>query len=332
MKQYLENLKYVYETGIDRDDRTGVGTRGVFGLQSRYDLREGFPAVSTKKLAWRAVVSELLWFIEGSGDERRLRELLHGDRDSEKGTIWAANAEADYWKPRARFQGDLGRVYGVQWRSWRTFTDLNNEADLQVGHYKYVDQLANLIEGLKADPTGRRHILSAWNPGELDDMALPPCHVFSQFYVRPYSQEERIQIMERDFPTTSPRTNGFFDKDKMLDIQGIPRGELSCQMYQRSADMFLGVPFNIASYSLLTHMIAQVCNYDVGEFVHTIGDAHIYSNHFDAVEEQLTRCPAKHLPTLEIDRTVKDINNFTMDSFKLLDYDPQPSIKAPMAV
>ena len=332
MKQYLESLKNVYENGVDRSDRTGVGTRSLFGIQQRYDLGAGFPAVSTKKLAWRAVVSELLWFIEGSGDERRLREILTGDRESEKGSIWTANAEADYWKPRARFQGDLGRVYGVQWRSWRTFTDLNNEADLQVGHYKYVDQLANLIEGLKADPTGRRHILTAWNPGELEDMALPPCHMFAQFYVQPYSQEERIQIMERDFPTTSPRNNGFYDKDKMLDIQGIPRGKLSCQMYQRSADLFLGVPFNIASYSLLTHMIAQVCDYDVGEFVHTIGDAHIYTNHFDAVEEQLKRCPAKHLPTLKIDKSVRSIDDFTMASFELENYDPQPSIKAPMAV
>jgi thymidylate synthase len=332
MKQYLESLENVLKNGVDRSDRTGVGTRSLFGLQQRYDLREGFPAVSTKKLAWRAVVSELLWFIEGSGDERRLREILTGDSASEKGSIWTANAEADYWKPRARFPGDLGRVYGVQWRSWRTFNDLNNEADLQVGHYEYVDQLANLIEGLKADPTGRRHILSAWNPGELNDMALPPCHMFAQFYVQPYSQEERIQIMERDFPTTSPRTNGFYNKDKMLDIQGIAKGRLSCQMYQRSADMFLGVPFNIASYSLLTHMIAQVCDYEVGEFVHTIGDAHIYSNHIDAVKEQLTRCPAQHLPTLKIDTSIRDIDKFTMDSFELENYDPQPSIRAPMAV
>jgi thymidylate synthase len=330
MKQYLENLKTVLECGSDRNDRTGIGTRGVFGLQSRYDLSQGFPAVTTKKLAWRSVVSELLWFIEGSGDERRLAEILHGTRDESKQTIWTANAQADYWN--AKDAGDLGRVYGVQWRSWRTFNDLNNEADLQVGHYEYVDQLANLIEGLKADPTGRRHILSAWNPGELTDMALPPCHMFAQFYVQPYSQEERIQIMERDFPTTSPRTNGFFDKDKMLDIQGIPKGRLSCQMYQRSADMFLGVPFNIASYSLLTHMIAQVCDYEVGEFVHTIGDAHIYSNHIDAVKEQLTRCPAQHLPTLKIDTSIRDIDKFTMDSFELLNYDPQPSIRAPMAV
>ena len=330
MKQYLEDLKNVFDNGADRTDRTGVGTRGLFGLQSRYDLTRGFPAVTTKRLAWRAVVSELLWFIEGTGDERRLAEILHGNRDADNKTIWTANAQADYWK--GQYDGDLGRVYGVQWRSWRTFNDLNNEKDLQVGHYEYVDQLANLIEGLKADPTGRRHILTAWNPGELEDMALPPCHMFAQFYVQPYSQEERIQIMERDFPTTSPRHNGFYDKDKMLDIQGIPKGKLSCQMYQRSADMFLGVPFNIASYSLLTHMIAQVCDLEAGEFVHTIGDAHIYSNHFDAVEEQLTRCPAEHLPSLKIDTAIKSIDEFSMDSFELENYDPQPSIKAPMAV
>jgi len=204
MKQYHEALKQILENGKNKTDRTGVGTRSVFGYQMRFNLQEGFPAVTTKKLAWRAVVSELLWFLEGSGDERRLAEILHGTRDSSKNTIWTANAEADYWKPKAKFEGDLGRVYGVQWRHWqRPF--LNSD----------IDQLENLIEGIKKDPGSRRHIMTAWNPGELDQMALPPCHILSQFNV----------------------TDGY----------------LSCQLYQRSCDMFLGVPFNIASYSLLTY-------------------------------------------------------------------------------
>ena len=331
MKTYLNDLSKIMNEGEFRNDRTGTGTISYFGLQSRYDLTKGFPAVTTKKLAWKSVVSELLWFIEGTGDERRLAEILHGTTDAEKKTIWTANAQADYWKPKAKFNGDLGRVYGVQWRNWRTFNDLNNEKDLQVGHYEYVDQLANLIEGLKNDPTGRRHILTAWNPGELNQMALPPCHMFAQFYVQPYTQEERIQIMERDFPTTSPRNNGFYDKDKMLDIQGIPKGKLSCQMYQRSADMFLGVPFNIASYSLFTHMLAQVCGYEAGEFVHTIGDAHIYNNHMDQVKIQLDR-ETLELPTLWLNPDIKNINDFTMNDIRLEGYNSHGTITADMAV
>jgi thymidylate synthase len=295
MREYHDALREVLDRGSDRTDRTGVGTRSLFGLQTRYNIRGHFPAVTTKRLAWKAVVSELLWFIEGSGDERRLAEILHGTRDPEKKTIWTANAQADYWAPKAQYDGDLGRVYGVQWRTWRKFNNMSWEDDLQVGHYETVDQLQTLIDGIKRDPFGRRHILTAWNPGELDQMALPPCHVLSQFYV---------------------------SND----------GELSCQLYQRSADLFLGVPFNIASYSLLTYMIAQVCDLTPGTFVHTIGDAHIYSNHFDAVKEQLKRCPAKHLPTLKIDKSVRSIDGFTMDSFELINYNPQPIIKAPMAV
>jgi thymidylate synthase len=295
MREYHDALREVLDRGSDRTDRTGIGTRSLFGLQTRYNIRGHFPAVTTKRLAWKAVVSELLWFIEGSGDERRLAEILHGTRDTEKKTIWTANAQADYWAPKAQYDGDLGRVYGVQWRTWRKFNNMSWEDDLQVGHYETVDQLQTLIDGIKRDPFGRRHILTAWNPGELDQMALPPCHVLSQFYV---------------------------SND----------GELSCQLYQRSADLFLGVPFNIASYSLLTYMIAQVCDLTPGTFVHTIGDAHIYSNHFDAVKEQLKRCPAKHLPTLKIDKSVRSIDGFTMDSFELINYNPQPIIKAPMAV
>jgi len=277
MKTYLDNLKFVLENGTVREDRTGVGTIGVFGMQSRYDLTKGFPAVTTKKLAFKACLSELLWFLEGTGDERRLAEILYGSRDADKRTIWTDNATSDYWLPKAKFPGDLGRVYGVQWRD-----------------FGGVVQVVELIKGIKKDPYSRRHILTAWNPGELDQMALPPCHCFAQFYVS-------------------------------------ADGKLSCQMYQRSCDMFLGVPFNIASYSLLTHMISQVCGLEAGEFVHVLGDAHIYLNHVEQVKEQLAREPLP-LPTLWINPDVKDIFKFTMKDFRLDGYNSYASIKAPMAV
>lgn len=302
MKTYLKALHEVLETGTRRDDRTGVGTIGVFGMQQRYDLSKGFPAVTTKKLAWKACVGELLWMIEGSGDERRLAEITHGTSDGTV-TIWTPNALAPYWKPRAKFEGDLGRVYGVQWRHWRvpvqhqseTFRDsfgatYNRQGTL---HIEEVDQLQKLIEGIRADPYGRRHILTAWNPGELHSMALPPCHCFAQFYVAD--------------------------------------GKLSCQMYQRSCDMFLGVPFNIASYSLLTHMIAHVCNLQVGEFVHVLGDAHIYLDHVEQVKEQLKRGPLP-APRLWLNPEVTDITKFTMSDIVLHDYQSHDSIKAKMAV
>lgn len=277
MKTYIDALKFVLDNGTARDDRTGTGTIGVFGMQQRYDLSNGFPAVTTKKLAFKACLSELLWFIEGSGDERRLAEILHGSKGEDKRTIWTDNALAPYWIPKARYQGDLGRVYGVQWRD-----------------FGGVDQLLNLIDGLKKDPYGRRHIITAWNPAELDQMALPPCHCFAQFYVS-------------------------------------ADNKLSCQMYQRSCDMFLGVPFNIASYSLLTHMIAHVCGLGVGEFVHVLGDAHIYLNHVDQVKEQLSREPLP-APTLWINPAVSDITKFTMEDFRLENYQSYATIAAPMAV
>jgi thymidylate synthase len=277
MKTYLKSLKFVLENGSVREDRTGTGTIGVFGMQQRYDLTLGFPAVTTKKLAFRACLSELLWFLEGSNDERRLCEILHGTRDTSKRTIWTDNATSDYWQPKARYSGDLGRVYGVQWRD-----------------FGGVDQVIELVNNIKKDPYGRRHILTAWNPGQLNQMALPPCHCFAQFYVS-------------------------------------ADGKLSCQMYQRSCDMFLGVPFNIASYSLLTHMIAQVCGLEAGEFVHVLGDAHIYLNHVEQVKEQLAREPLP-LPTLWINPDVQDILNFTMEDFRLDGYTSHDSIKAPMAV
>ena len=302
-QQYLDALKFVLANGTTKTDRTGVGTISTFGMQQRYDLSKGFPAITTKKLAWRSVVSELLWFIEGSGDEKRLREILHGSTESNKTTIWSANATAPYWQPKAKFEGDLGRIYGVQWRHWRkiiergegTFEDDFGNTYRRTGtvQVKEVDQLKQLIDGIKKDPNGRRHILSAWNPGELDDMALPPCHTFAQFYVND--------------------------------------GKLSCQMYQRSCDMFLGVPFNIASYSLLTHLIAQVCDLDVGEFVHVLGDAHIYLNHVEQVKEQICREPLP-APQLRLNPNVKDITKFTMDDIELVGYTSHASIKADMAV
>jgi len=277
MKTYLESLKFVLENGTVREDRTGTGTIGFFGMQQRYDLTKGFPAVTTKKLAFKACLSELLWFLEGSCDERRLCEILHGTRSSSKKTIWTDNATSKYWLPNAEFIGDLGRVYGVQWRD-----------------FGGVDQVVELVNNIKRDPYGRRHILTAWNPAQLNQMALPPCHCFAQFYVT-------------------------------------ADGKLSCQMYQRSCDMFLGVPFNIASYSLLTHMIAQVCGLEAGEFVHVLGDAHIYLNHVEQVKEQLAREPLP-LPTLWINPDVQDILTFTMEDFRLDGYTSHDSIKAPMAV
>jgi len=288
---YLNALQQILDQGEAREDRTGIGTKGLFGLQLRFDLTKGFPALTTKKLAWKSVVSELLWFIEGSGDEFRLREILHGERYSPNRTIWTDNATADYWtkKRHQRHPGDLGRIYGVQWRRWRQPIIRINKVVLQ-----NLDQLTNLVDGIKADPFSRRHIITAWNPGELDLMALPPCHMMAQFYV---------------------------NKNK----------ELSCQMYQRSADMFLGVPFNIASYALFTHMLAQVCGLGVKDLIITLGDAHIYSNHLEQVKEQLSRTPLD-LPTLKLNSAIKDITKFTMKDISLVGYESHNSIKAPMAV
>ena len=276
MKNYLGALKHCYENGDFVKSRAG-NVKKSFGYQMRFDLQEGFPAVTTKKLAWKAMVSELLWFLEGSNDERRLAEILYEDkRDNleDKNTIWTQNANAEYWKQKSKFSGDVGRIYGVQWR------DFNG-----------VDQLKNLIEGLKKDPDSRRHILTAWNPAELHNMSLPPCHAFSQFYVS--------------------------------------NNKLSCQLYQRSCDMFLGVPFNIASYSILIHILAKECGYEVGEFVHSLGDFHIYEEHFEQVKIQLSREPKK-LPILKFNK--KNINEYKTSDFELIDYDHHPKIVAPMNV
>ncbi len=275
-KTYLDLLQKVMDEGVDRSDRTGTGTRALFGQTMRFDMSKGFPALTTKKLAWKAVRSELLWFLEGSGDENRLKELNGSDK-----TIWSANAEAPYWKPKAKFDGDLGRVYGVQWRAW------------QKPDGTTVDQIAEAIRLIKEEPTSRRIIVNAWNPGELDQMALPPCHMFFQFFVAD--------------------------------------GKLSLFMHQRSCDMFLGVPFNIASYSLLLHMVAQVTGLKAHEFVHSLGDTHIYNNHFDAVKEQLAREPYP-FPTLKLNPEVKDVFSFKMEDIELEGYESHPAIKASMAV
>lgn len=276
MKNYLDALKYCYENGDFVKSRAG-NVKKAFGYQMRFNLEDGFPAVTTKKLAWKAVVSELLWFLEGSNDERRLAEILYDDKRAnleDKKTIWTQNAEADYWKDKSKFIGDVGKIYGVQWRN-----------------FNGVDQIQELIEGLKKNPNSRRHILTAWNPSEINEMSLPPCHAFSQFFVS--------------------------------------NNKLSCQLYQRSCDMFLGVPFNIASYSLLIHIIAEECKLGVGDFIHSLGDFHIYEEHFDQVKIQLTREP-KQLPTLKF--LPKKINDYKTKDFELHNYEPHPKIIAPMNV
>ena len=299
MKQYLDLLQDILDNGEIKDDRTGVGTYSVFGRHLRFDLRRGFPAVTTKKLAWKACVGELLWFIEGSSSDRRLAEITHGESEG-KITIWTPNALAPYWKHKAKFEGDLGRVYGVQWRHWNKYC---TEKDMGAAHKGgtrlavdkiEVDQLANLIKGLTEDPNGRRHILSAWNVSELDEMALPPCHVMSQFYV---------------------------NKNK----------ELSCHMYQRSVDVFLGLPFNIASYALLTHLLAHHCGLKVGELVISTGDTHIYKDHIEQVKEQLTR-ETYPLPTLMLNAEKNNIFEMTMADIHLENYQSHGPIKATMAV
>ena len=272
------------DNGDDREDRTGTGTRSIFGGQMRYDLSRGFPAVTTKRLAWKAVVGELLWFLEGSTDERRLAEITYGeDRDDlyERSTIWTANADEQGVALGYRndyMQKELGPVYGSQWRSFGGF-----------------DQIAEIIRQIKEEPDSRRIILSAWNPPEIERMALPPCHTLSQFYVN--------------------------------------KGKLSCQMYQRSADMFLGVPFNIASYSLLTHILARITGLQVGDFVHTVGDVHIYNTHYEAVSEQLKRTPQK-LPSLRMPpfTSLEEVLDLDVSDFQLEGYKPMSAIKAMMAV
>ncbi len=268
MKAYLDLLRLVMEKGVEKQDRTGTGTRSVFGHQMRFDLSEGFPLVTTKKVHVKSIFYELLWFLRG-----------------ETNTAWLKENGVSIWDEWADEQGNLGPVYGAQWRSWRGADG------------KTIDQISGVIDQIRRNPDSRRLIVSAWNVGELDQMALPPCHAFFQFYVA--------------------------------------NRKLSCQLYQRSADLFLGVPFNIASYALLTHMIAYVCGLEVGDFVHTLGDAHIYSNHFDQVKLQLSR-DMRPLPKLSLNRArergVKSVFDFEYADFEIIGYDPHPGIKAPVAI
>jgi thymidylate synthase len=264
MQQYLSLMDQILKEGVDKEDRTGTGTLSVFGHQMRFDLSKGFPLVTTKKLHLKSIVHELLWFIKGDTNTKYLEE--NGVR------IWNAWADEN---------GELGRVYGAQWRDWKTSKG------------ESIDQFKNVIEQIKSNPDSRRHIVVSFNPGEIQSMALPPCHAFFQFYVA--------------------------------------KGKLSCQMYQRSADVFLGVPFNIASYALLTLMVAQVCDLEPGEFIHSLGDAHLYSNHLDQAKLQLTRTPHM-LPTMQINPEVKDIFNFKFEDFELKNYEADPHIKGAVAV
>ena len=280
MRQYLDLLQYVLDHGTERQDRTGTGTVGVFGYQMRFDLSQGFPCLTTKKLHLRSIIHELLWFLRGDTNIKYLKD--NGV------SIW------DEW---ADENGDLGPVYGSQWRSWPD------------GHGGTIDQIANVVRDIKQNPYSRRLLVTAWNPAEIEDMALPPCHCLFQFYVEPGSTGGS--------PVTGQRP--------------VSPGRLSCQLYQRSADIFLGVPFNISSYALLTMMMAQVCGLEPGEFVHTFGDAHIYKNHLDQVHLQLTREP-RPLPTMRINPEVKDIFGFRYEDFALENYNPHPHIKGEVSV
>lgn len=398
MQQYLDLLKDVRDNGRFRADRTGVGAYGVFGRQLRFDLSEGFPLLTTKKLFTRGIIAELLWFLAGDTKEKTLRDQKVGiwkewapkgpelnvyDRlqwlnESSPEAYMAAvrtentqriEGESDedfrnrdiaadiaHYTPildaagaptHAECDGDLGRIYGAQWRKWRYAAPYGRDPggrafeDAQGMAYaiEELDQISNLIRDLKTNPNSRRHIVTAWNPGELDQMALPPCHCLFQFYTEELDDIERVAIansrglMKFDGVDVGagPTPDSIACNAKFHIPDDTPRYRLSCQLYQRSCDIFLGVPFNIASYSLLTMMVAQCVNMVPGDFVHTYGDLHIYANHFDQVNEQLARTP-RWLPTMKINPEVKDIFSFKVEDFTLRDYSPHAAIKAEVAV
>lgn len=285
MQQYLDVLRQVMLSGTDAPNRTAHDTRKQFAHEMRFDLSKGFPIITTKKVYFSLVKKELLWFLSGDSNNNTLVDQnVH---------FWTANAEADYWKPKARFDGDLGRIYPKQWRQWRSYNPKHEFDPENESPYIEIDQIANAIKLLRTDPMSRRIIVSAWNPGELDHMALPPCHMFFQF--------------------------------------NVIGNKLNMSMYQRSCDMFLGVPFNISSYSLLLHIIAQVTGYEPGEYIHYLGDTHIYHNHYEAVETQLKRTPMP-LPELWLNPEIKEVDDFTNDDIKIKNYKSHPAIKAEMAV
>lgn len=316
MRQYLKLLEEVMAFGNEKSDRTGTGTVSVFGRQVRYPLHEGFPIVTTKAVHFPSIVHELLWFISGDTNIKYLTD--NGVR------IWNEWADKD---------GNLGPVYGSQWRNWKT---ANGDT---------VDQLANVVNLLRTNPDSRRIIISAWNVGELDQMALPPCHCFVQFYVEPARQYERHKFFLTKEGYTEPEIKNILNNNMQhisqgatlesqkayFDSKGVPTFKLSCQLYQRSADIFLGVPFNIASYALLTHMLAQVTDMIPGDFVHTFGDLHLYNNHVEQALEQINRQPFP-LPSLKLNPDIKEIEEFKFEDISLLNYQSHPKIKAPVAI
>lgn len=318
MQQYLDYLHSILKQGRYKGDRTGTGTQSLFGAQMRFDLAKGFPLLTTKKVFFKGIALELLWFLQGSTNVKWLQEQgVH---------IW------DEW---ADENGELGPVYGSQWRNWRGAGEPYTDSDT-LSVTEKVDQIATVIESLKKNPDSRRHIVTAWNPAEVDNMALPPCHALFQFYSDELTLEERIVYRAATRATIERGESVLLGESddrihSLMDSLKVPRRRLSCQLYQRSADSFLGVPFNIASYALLTHMVAQQVDMVPGDFIWTGGDCHIYSNHTEQVGIQLSR-DTRSLPTLKINRKPESIFDYKYEDFEIVGYDPHPSIKAPIAV
>jgi thymidylate synthase len=316
MKQYLDLLQNIMNNGVEKGDRTGTGTKSIFGTQMRFNLQEGFPLVTTKKIHFKSVVHELLWILKGDTNVKYLQD--NGVK------IW------DSWADK---NGDLGRIYGVQWRKWRGY----GETDMEGQYFQYeIDQLKNAIDLIKNDPMSRRIIVAAWNPAELDKMALTPCHSWFQFNCRPcHSWLDRLKFSP--VGTTVDNTKASGDEDAyrfyhdQLDEQNAPKYFLDSHLYQRSQDQYLGAPFNIASYALLTHMVAQVTNTVAGDFVHSSGDVHLYSNHYEQAKLQLTREPYP-LPQIKLNPNIKNIDDFKFEDIELIGYQCHPHIKAPVAV